>query len=124
MGLFDALLGNASEVEVDKVEGDLRPILVSEERILKAYKLVRDMIIFTDKRVLFVDKQGMTGKKVEYLSLPYGKITAYSLETAGSFDAESELKIWVSGFGAPIQKELGRKVDVPSLARMLAEQTL
>ena len=106
MGLLDGLMGNASEVNTDEITRELEDILADAERIESAYKLIRDMLVITDKRVIFIDKQGMTGKKVSYQSIPLKSITQYIVETAGTFDTDSELKVWVSGQSAPLEIEL------------------
>ena len=64
MGLLDGLLGNASEVEAEKLQTEFAQVLAPGERIEKAYQLIRDMFVFTDKRLIFVNRQGRTGKKV------------------------------------------------------------
>lgn len=92
-GFLDGLMGNASEVEPEKIEGEFARVLASGERIEKAYLLIRDLFVFTNKRLILVAKQGMTGNKVEYHSLPYKNITHFSVETAGHFDLDAELKI-------------------------------
>lgn len=71
MAIFNGLLGNATQVELGEVQREYGRILAPDEKIERAYKLVRDMFIFTDKRLILVDKQGMTGKKTEYHSVPY-----------------------------------------------------
>lgn len=71
MTIFDGLLGNATQVELADVQREYARILATGERIERAYKLIRDMFIFTDKRLILVDKQGMTGKKTQYHSIPY-----------------------------------------------------
>lgn len=110
MGLLDGLMGNASQVDSQEVAEELAPILgessASKEEVMVAYKLVRDMIVFTNKRFMFIDKQGMTGKKVDYLSIPYKSITQFKVETAGHFDSDCELKIWISGQSSPFEVEL------------------
>jgi len=93
MSIFDAMMGNASEIEVSKVENEMKDLLASTEKVEHAYKLVRDLLIFTDKRLILVDKQGVTGKKVEYHSIPYKSVVHFSIETAGTFDLDAELKI-------------------------------
>ena len=79
MGLLDALMGNASEVDVAEVQEELAPILGDSERVVSAYKLVRDLIVFTSNRFMFIDKQGMTGRKVDYHSIPYKAITQFKV---------------------------------------------
>ncbi|NVK55001.1 MAG: PH domain-containing protein [Alteromonadaceae bacterium] len=106
MGLLDALMGNASEVDVTEVQEELSPILADDERVVSAYKLIRDLIVFTSNRFMFIDKQGMTGRKVEYHSIPYKAITQFKVETAGHFDLDAELKIFISGQSAPLEFEL------------------
>lgn len=73
MGLFDSLLGNASEVDTGRLEGEFATLLVAGEQIEHAYRLFRDLIVFTNKRLIMLDKQGLTGKKKEFLSVPYSK---------------------------------------------------
>lgn len=106
MGLLDALMGNASEVDVAGVQEELTPILGDSESVVSAYKLVRDLIVFTNARFMFIDKQGMTGRKVDYHSVPYKAITQFKVETAGHFDLDAELKIFVSGKSDALSFEL------------------
>ncbi len=124
MGFLDGLMGNASEVEPEKIEGEFAQVLASGERIEKAYLLIRDLFVFTDKRLILVDKQGMTGNKVEYHSLPYRNITHFSVETAGHFDLDAELKIWISGSPAPIQKQFNKKLNIYDVQSVLASYVL
>ena len=82
MGFFDGLMGNASEVSPAEAQKEFGSILAPGESIEKAYRLIRDMFLFTNRRLILVDKQGLTGKKVEYHSIPYRAITHFSIETA------------------------------------------
>jgi hypothetical protein len=124
LGLFDAIIGNANVVDKGKVAGKLEGILLPDEEISLAYKLVRDFFVFTEKRMLIVDIQGITGKKVEYLSIPYRSITRYALETAGTFDLDAELKIWVSGDHNPITRTLKHGTDVKAIQLALSAGVL
>ncbi|AGP79185.1 hypothetical protein I633_17645 [Alteromonas mediterranea 615] len=101
MGLFDTIMGNASETSAADVQEELTPILAANETVTSAFKLVRDLSVFTNKRLILIDKQGLTGRKVNYHSIPYKSITQFIVETAGHFDTDAELKIWLSG--KPIQ---------------------
>jgi hypothetical protein len=120
MGLLSSLLGNASEIDIPKVQQELAPVLVPGETIGKGFKIFRDLFIFTDHRLILIDKQGLTGSKTTYHSILYKSITQFSVETAGSFDADAELKIWVSGGSLPWVKELKRGTDVVGLQQYLA----
>ncbi|WP_371196147.1 PH domain-containing protein [Glaciecola sp. SC05] len=110
MGLFDAILGNASEVDVNEVAEELSPVLADNENVIQAYKMVRDLYVFTNKRLIFIDKQGLTGKKIDYLSVPYKSITTFNVQTAGRFDTDCELSIWMSGRDEPIKVEIAAKL--------------
>ncbi|CAM5265510.1 Cytoplasmic protein OS=Lysinibacillus sphaericus OX=1421 GN=LS41612_09185 PE=4 SV=1 [Lysinibacillus sphaericus] len=112
MGLFDGLMGNASEVNLDKLQEEMKEILIPNETIQNAYKIIRDTFIFTNKRLILIDKQGVTGKKTEYHSIPYKNILHFSVETAGTFDLDAELKIWVSGSQLPIQKNFNKSTNI------------
>jgi len=76
---------------------NLKKMLTKYERPLFAVKTIRDAAVFTDKRILIVDKQGLTGKKMEYCTIPYKSIVTYAIETAGTFDLDSEIKLTLSG---------------------------
>lgn len=122
MGLLDALMGNASEVRVEDVQEQLAPMLADNEQVVTAFRLVRDLIVFTSKRMVLVDKQGLSGRKVNYHSIPYKSITQFSVETAGHFDVDSELQVWVSGQDGPVEIELNKKAAASvqhTLANML-----
>lgn len=124
MGIFDAMLGNASKMEVAKVQDEFSVILSPGERVEHAYRLIRDYFVFTDKRLVLVDKQGMTGSKVEYHSLPYKSITHFSIETAGTFDLDAELKIWISGTTEPYRKQFNKKLSIYEVQSVLASYVL
>lgn len=124
MGLLDGLMGNAAEIEPSKIEDDFAQVLASGERIEKSYQLIRDLFVFTNKRLILVDKQGLTGHKVEYHSLPYRSITHFSVETAGHFDLDAELKIWISGNPMPIQKRFNKNLNIYLVQSVLAGYVL
>ena len=77
----------------------IAPMLVDGESIVGTFKAIRDGVVFTNKRIFVINVQGITGKKVDYSSLPYSKIQAYSVETAGVIDLDSELELWFIGLG-------------------------
>ena len=107
MGIFNAILGNASEVSLEDVAKEFEPILIDSENIEKAYKLVKDMFVFTNKRLILVEKQ-LVGTKVDYLTIPYTNIIKFSKESAGILDLDAELKIWIKDQEAPIIKQFGK----------------
>jgi hypothetical protein len=120
MGLFDSLLGHGSSVDPSDLRKRLDGVLIDGEQPQLAFRIVRDFFVFTQHRLILVDIQGMTGSKVEYMTIPYRAITRFSVETAGTFDLDSELRIWVSGSDQPIQRSLGKGSDVRGIQRALA----
>lgn len=124
MSLFDAFLGNASEHDAQEIQQDLQRLLASDERVEKAYAIIRDQVIFTNKRLILLDKQGVTGKKKEYLSVPYRSIERFSTETTGHFDLDAELKIWIRGQVEPISKTFRNDQNILDISRALAEYAL
>lgn len=125
MGFFSGMMGNASEVNIDEIRDEYAKLLTPTERIERAYRLIRDMFIFTNKRLILVDVQGLTGKKIDYHSIPYKNISHFSIETAGNFDLDAELKIWISGMGTePIEKTFNKSLDIYKLQSILAQYIL
>jgi len=122
MGIFSGLIGNAAETDIDDVKKDYGKLLGQNEQIIQAYKWVRDLLIFTDYRLILVDIQGATGKKVDYHSIPYKSIRHFAVESTGHFDLEAELKIWVAGLGAdPLVYTFSKDADVYRVQALLAE---
>lgn len=103
MGLFNGLIGNATEAKPAGVEKDLADVLMPEEQVDLAFKLVRDLVVFTDYRLIIVDKQGVTGKKTSYKTYPYKSISRFTVETSGHFDLDAELNIWISSALEPVE---------------------
>lgn len=125
MGLFSALLGNAGAVNQETLVRDYGKLLISGEEIELGFKLIRDTFIFTNKRLILIEKQGITGSKVEYKSIIYKSISRFSIETAGTFDLEAELKIWVSSEVNPsIVKQFNKSVNVYDVQNVLAHHVL
>jgi hypothetical protein len=113
-------MGNASEIDLEALKAELEPILVPGETVELGFQIIRDQFLFTNKRFVLIDRQGMTGKKVDYLSIPYRSITKFSLETAGRFDLDAELKIWVSSNPEPIAKQLKKGTNIAAIQKALA----
>lgn len=119
MGILSALMGSASEANLDKVEKQIESIVVEGESIERAYQLVRDMIVLTNKRIIVIDKQGVTGRKTEYMSIPYRSIVRYSIESAGTFDLDSDLKLWLSSTAEPLVFDFRKDNHVADIVKIL-----
>lgn len=124
MGILSDLLGHASEVDVERLERDFSSILIDGEVIEHAYRILRDLIVFTNKRLVLVDKQGFTGKKREYVSVPYGSVTRFSKETTGRLDFDAEIRIWVRGEREPMSFEFPKDRNVHDVYRVLGSYIL
>jgi len=125
MGLFSALIGNAGAVSPDELVKQYGRLLTENEEIELGFKLIRDTFIFTNKRLILVDIQGITGSKTEYKSITYKSISRFSIETAGTFDLEAELKIWISSEQMPsITKKFNKSVNVYDVQKVLAFHVL
>ena len=111
---------------IDKVNPNdnkeiFEPFLAPDEQIVLSYKHVRDKVVFTTKKIICYDVQGLTGSKKEYRFFPYSKVTSFSVETAGFFDGDSDFKIWVSGVGC-FEIKFGRKLDIKELGSFMASK--
>ena len=118
------ITGNAGAVDEQELQDKFGRLLTEGETFQAGFRVVRDTFIFTDKRLIIVDVQGMRGKKQEYHTIPYNKITKYSIESAGDFDLDAELKVWVGSDPVPVEKSFNKNVDIYDLQRVLAAHTL
>ena len=125
MGIFSSLLGNAGAVTQEDLLKKYGQLPTDSEEIELGFKLIRDTFIFTNKRLILVDVQGLTGSKTEYKTITYKSITRFSIETAGTFDLEAELKIWISSEVQPsIVKQFNKSVNVYDVQKVLAHHVL
>ena len=119
---------NASFVKLRPVNDNafekmVSPILVDNEEIVRSFQSIRDGVVFTNLRIITINIQGITGKKKDFTSLPYSKIQAFSVETAGAFDLDSELELWFSGMGR-IKLEFIGATDVAYLCKLISTKVL
>jgi len=115
---------SATEVSIETVQNDFGRILLPDEQVLAAFKTLRDTVFLTNLRFVLVNVQGITGKKIDIQSVPYRSITRFSLETAGTFDLDADMKIWVSSASEPITVKIGPKSDQTGIQQILARYTL
>lgn len=115
---FDLL----SEVQVRSNINMYGHVLLPGENVLKEFKAFRDVAVLTDKKIIAVNVQGLTGTKVEVCVLPYSKMTAFAVESAGGFDLDAEMKVWSSGIGLVEFEFVRGEVDVRELAKILSQR--
>jgi Bacterial PH domain len=111
------------EWNVREAQRDLAFVLLPDEEIFRAFKGMRDSVTFTNKRVIALNVKGMTGKKKDYTSLPLSKIQAFSVETAGTIDLDSELELWFSGLGS-VKLDFDRSIDIGTIAKFIGSYVL
>ena len=117
---FFSRLKKVDNSEFGKIVNDF---LIDGEDIIGSYKSVRDGVVFTNKRIIAINVQGLTGKKQDYTSIPYSKISTFSLETAGVFDLDSELELYMSGVGK-VKFQFTGNTDVKAICKAISKYTL
>lgn len=110
-------------VSDNEFAGVLTPMFVPGEQIIQSFRGIRDGVVFTNKRIIAINVQGITGKKKDYSSLPYSKIQVYSVETSGVFDLDSELELWFSGVGK-VKFEFIAGANIVEICRMISQNVL
>lgn len=110
-------------IEVDKILEPIHKFLLDDERVLSAFSTGRDQLVFTDKRVIAANVKGLTGKKVDYTSIPYSKIQTFSVETAGLMDVDCELELYISAIGKVCFNIRG-KFDIVTFNKIVSKYVL
>lgn len=119
----NSVLWKLKPVNNNAYAGMIGPFLVPSEEILASFQTVRDGVVFTSKRIITINIQGVTGKKRDFTSLPYSKIQAFSVETAGVLDMDSELEIWFAGLGK-VKLEFTAGTNVAMICRVISMHVL
>lgn len=118
---------NGSIIKLKKTNNDaakqVLPLLVSNEEIIGTYKGMRDYVVFTNKRLISVNVQGMTGKKQDYTNMPYSKVQVFSIETSGVLDMDSELELYFSGLGL-VKFEFTGSSDIIKIGQLISNAIL
>ena len=118
-GAFVKMKKNSKIVNAQVID----PILIDGETIISEYSAIRDFVVFTNKRIIAVNVQGLTGTKKDFSSLPYSKIQAFSIETAGMLDLDCELEIYMSGLGK-VKFEFRGDNDIAEIGKLIGSHIL
>ena len=124
MGLFTGADKNAGSPETKKFHSNYGQLLADGEIIEVGFVVARDTFLFTNKRLILVDIQGISGKQLEYISIPYNRITKFSVKTGGSFDLDAELKIWIGSDTMPLEKKFNKDNNIYEVQKVLASHVL
>ena len=119
MGVF-----SSHQIDPAEIEREYGPVLIEGERVLAAFKAVRDTAFLTTHRFVLVDVQGLGGSKVSVQSVPYRSIVRFSVESAGTFDIDGDLQIWGAGMSSPLTVKVSREADPQAILRLLSERVL
>jgi len=111
------------KVDNDSFGGVINKFLIENEKIVGSFQSVRDGVVFTTKRIIAINIQGLTGKKKDFTSIPYSKITTFSLETAGVFDLDAELEIYMSAVGK-VKFEFTGSTNVEEICKIISTYAL
>jgi hypothetical protein len=120
VGIMSGITGNAGVLDPGAATAEFGRLLANGEKIYAAFDFVRDAMLFTNGRLILVDKQGITGRKIEYLSIPYRSITHFSVQTEGHLFAEARMHIWIDNVKDPIEKEFNNSVDIYQVQGILS----
>lgn len=110
-------------VSIDDGHKFVDDLLIDNEYIIAAFSSMRDKLVFTDKRIISINVQGITGSKVDYTFIPYNKIQLFSIETAGMLDLDAEIDVVVSAIGT-IRFELSSSSDIKKICKKISEKIL
>jgi hypothetical protein len=113
-----------SQTNEEKVFKDYEKLLANDEKIVIAYKLIRDLIIVTNFRIILIDKQGVTGRKKMITSYPLSRIVRYEIENSPYLDIDSEVDIYFAGQEKPVKFELTKGSNVFEFCKILTEQLM
>lgn len=111
---------NLKEIYIEKVRKEVMNFLLKDEDIIQAFETIRDQVIFTTKRIFVINVQGITGKKIAYISYPYSKIQYFGIETAGMLDIDSELIIAFND-GNKLSFDFKKGVDIIEISKTISE---
>lgn len=116
---------NLTPISLSEVRGEVSGLLVDGEEMTAAFQTIRDQLVFTNKRIIAIDVQGITGKRKSFSSMPYSKIQFFGIQTPGFAELvpDSELMLTFSnGFVAKF--EFRGQVDIGKIGRMISNYVL
>ena len=99
---------------------DVYNLLFDQEEVIFCYATVRDYAIFTNKRLILRDIQGITGTKVSSLTIPYKAIKMYAVETSGIAGVDADIILWTSV--GNINLHMSRNIDTDEVCAFIAKE--
>ncbi len=124
MGVISGILGNSSAADVKKIQKEFGPVLVEGEEIQRVYKYIRDYLVFTNTRLVIVEKKDLAGKKMAFQVFPYTRILHFGIEIGGHLDLDNKLNFFVAGMSDSITWRFNRFIDIYEIQVALASYCL
>ncbi len=124
MSFLQNMLGNATTATPEEYNPLVSNLLIENESVFTAFKTIRDYIIFTNERLILVDAQGLTGRKKSFKSLPYSQISVFTKESAGTFDLDSEIQLYLKGYPSPVSLKFGKSGNIDVVYQLLSDYVL
>lgn len=124
MGFFSGDVKNSNTAETKKYYTEYGKLLADGEIIEAGFVVFRDTFLFTNKRLIVVEIQGISGRQIEYLSFPYASIMKFSIQTGGSFELDAELKLWIGNETIPFEKKFNKDVNIYEVQKVLVSHVL
>jgi hypothetical protein len=118
-----SVLFKLDPIPVAQILDPINKFLIDGETVLSAFKMVRDQLVFTNKRIIAANVQGLVGKKIDYTSIPYSKIQTFSVETAGLLDRDCELEVYISAIGK-VRFEIRGEFDIVTFNKIISKYVL
>lgn len=124
MSFLQKILGNSTTASAEEYNPLVQDLLVEDESVFVAFKALRDFIIFTNKRLILIDIQGISGKKKSFKSISYSQITVFTKESAGTFDLDNEIELYIRSYPAPIKLKFGKGSNIDAVYQLLSDYVL
>ena len=119
----ESVLFKLEPIAVDQMLKPIGNFLLEDETVLAVFKTIRDQLVFTSKRIIAANVQGLTGKKVDYTSIPYSKIQTFSVESSGTLERDCEIEIYISSIGK-IRFEIWGNFDIIAFNKVISKYVL
>lgn len=116
---------NLTPINLNSIHNEVAGLMVNGERPLMAFKTIRDQLVFTNKRIISIDVQGITGKRRSFTSLPYSKVQFFAIQTPGFMELVSDSELFLhftNGF--EVTFEFRGNVDIGQIGRIISEYVL
>jgi hypothetical protein len=120
MGIQVGLRGDSERASLRKEHAVWAPLLGTGEQVQAVHRAGRTTFLFTNRRLVLVE-EGMTGRQVDYTSVPYRAITHFAVEAGGPFAADADLRLWIAGRANPVEKPFSPGSDVYAVQALLAQ---